>query len=339
MPELPEVQTTVNGLSETIVGLSIRDVWSDYNSKYFKGSDTIKDLRYFKHLKKEILRKKVVLVSRRAKNILIHIENMGKSYEKGTHLNSGTSIILIHMKMTGHLLYGEYHFSQLKRQKNSVWIPISPQSLKDPFNRHIHFVITFNNGKRLALCDSRKFAKVTLIENDQNSHDLKNNSHSHHLLSHHLKNIGPEPLEKSFTFEKFLARLKLKPTGKIKLVLLDQTIIAGIGNIYADESLWRAGIHPMEQVKDIPNRKLCELFKAIKQTLSKGIDFGGDSMSDYRNVHGEKGKFQENHRAYQKTGERCSKSSCKGTIRRIVVGGRGTHFCDMHQKLHRNQHN
>lgn len=312
MPELPEVQTTVNGLTKTVIGLRISDVWSDYNSAYFKGSSSIKDLKYFKFFKKEVVGKKIVVVSRRAKNILIHLENK--------------QIILVHMKMTGHLLFGEYEFDPtiLKKSKEKnpkPWIPISPESLKDPFNRHIHFVLTFSNGKRLALSDSRKFAKVTLID-EKTMHE-----------SEHLKDIGPEPLLEDFTFEKFKTRLLLRPKGIIKQVIMDQKIIAGIGNIYADESLWRAGIHPLELVKNIPPAKLLELFKAIKQTLSRGIDFGGDSMSDYRNIHGEKGKFQEQHYAYQKTGTKCARKGCSGTIIRIVVGTRSTHLCNKHQRL------
>ena len=349
MPELPEVQTTVNGLNQTVVGSHIIDAWSDYDSSYFKGADNIKDRTYFANFKKKIIGKKIISATRRAKNILIHLESATKEGET----------ILIHMKMTGHLLFGKYNFvgkDNKKYTKNSPkWLPISPESLKDPFNRHIHFILTLKNGKRknfkkrkddtmddeavshLALCDSRKFAKVTLIEPETGGKtDVQQNFY---LTSSHLMDIGPEPLEKSFTFEKFMARLDLKPHWKIKQTLMDQSVIAGIGNIYADESLWRAEIHPAEKVGNIKPAKMHKLFDAIKQTLSRGIDFGGDSMSDYRNIHGERGKFQEQHHAYQKTGERCDrvdrngKNNCNGTIVRIVVGTRGTHYCNTHQKL------
>ncbi|MFA6554541.1 MAG: bifunctional DNA-formamidopyrimidine glycosylase/DNA-(apurinic or apyrimidinic site) lyase [Candidatus Paceibacterota bacterium] len=305
MPELPEVQTTVNGLTKHIIGLSIKDVWTNYNSPYFKGSKTIKDPAYFKHFKNEILNQKIIGIERRAKNILINL--------------TGNKTILVHMKMTGHLLYGLYKF--IPKNKKGPWEPIEPESLKDPYNRRIRFVITFNNGKYLALSDTRKFAKVAVINTDI-IHE-----------SDHLNNLGPEPLKKEFTFEKFIERLKLRPNMKIKQILTDQTIISGIGNIYADESLWCTNIHPLEKVRDIPVNNFKDLFKAIKLTLSSGIDFGGDSMSDYRNVLGNKGNFQEQHHAYQKTGEKCEKRGCKGTIVRIVVGGRATHYCDKHQKL------
>lgn len=305
MPELPEVQTTVNGLKKTVVGLKIADAWSDYDSIHFKGSDTIKDPRYFKHFKARVVGRKIISAERRAKNILIRLDN------KDT--------VLIHMKMTGHIMYGTYEFNP--DIKKHPWVPIAPESLKDPYNRHVHFVLTFSNGKRLVLSDSRKFAKVTLI-NAKDFHE-----------SEHTKGIGPEPLESDFTFERFRERLNLRPNGKIKQVLMDQKVLAGIGNIYADESLWRAGIHPRELVVNIKLDKLNLLFKAIKQTLSKGIDFGGDSTSDYRNIHGEKGVFHEHHHAYRKTGMKCDKRGCGGTIVRIVLGGRGTHFCNKHQRL------
>ncbi len=287
MPELPEVETTTKGLKSAIVGLTIKDVWGDYNSSYFRGSNTIKDPAYFKYFRKNIKGKKILGVTRRAKNILIYISN--------------DHTILIHMKMTGHLMYGDY-------------------DRKDPFNRHIRLIFYLSNKKTLELSDTRKFAKVTLLST-KTMHETT-----------HLKNIGPEPLEKEFTFNVFKKQINKKPKGKIKLVIMDQSIIAGIGNIYADESLWRAGLHPKSIVSKISDKKLKELYKAIITTLRRGIDFGGDSMSDYRNIHGKKGKFQEQHRAYRKTGTVCSKKGCKGIITRIVVGGRSTHFCNVHQK-------
>ncbi len=286
MPELPEVQTTVSGLHRAISGLIITDVWTDYNSSYFRGGDTIKDPTYFTYFKKAVKKAKVLNVIRRGKNILIHLSNK--------------TTILIHMKMTGHLMYGNYN-------------------RKDPFNRFIHFIVTFSNGKTMELSDMRKFAKITLVETATMHESI------------HLVGIGPEPLEKEFTFKIFKYQINKKSHWKIKMVLLDQTLIAGIGNIYSDESLWRASIHPESIVRKIPDMKLKELYIAIRKTLTLGIDFGGDSMSDYRNIHGERGKFQEQHQVYQRKNKPCMKKDCKGSIKRIVVGGRGTHFCNMHQ--------
>ncbi len=328
MPELPEVQTTVTGLTRTIVGLTIADVWTDYNSPYFKGSDTIKDPEYFKYFKKEVLNRKIIRVSRRAKNILIHLEPTKNTlYTKGVSRNT----VLIHMKMTGHVMIGKYVLNKKSGNKNGStkehWSPVPDErkALHDPYNRFIHFVLTLSDGQNLVLSDTRKFAKVTLVDEQ----------------SIHLKNLGPEPLDNKFTFSVFKTQLSQKPNGKIKTVLMDQTIISGIGNIYSDEALWRSSIHPEEKVRNISELSLKKLYAEILKVLKKGIDFGGDSMSDYRNVDGEKGKFQEHHQVYRKKGQACSfiadsgKSArtCVGIIQRKIVGGRSAHFCPVHQKL------
>ena len=302
MPELPEVETTTKGLRGAVLGLTIKNVWTDLSTKDKRQKEAVANPPFFKYFKKEVSGKKIISVERRAKNILINL--------------SGDKTILVHLKMTGHLLYGKYKFI-----KNiNKWIPNEAGPLKDPFNKYVHFIFTFSNKKNLAFSDARKFGKITLLDT-KTMHESK-----------HLAGIGPEPLEKSFTLKKMTERLNNKPNQKIKTLLMDQQIIAGIGNIYSDEVLWRAGVHPERMVKDINKKELTLMFKAIKETLAKGIDFGGDSMSDYRNIHGLPGKFQLHHQAYQKTGEKCSKINCKGIIKRKVVAGRSAHFCSVHQK-------
>lgn len=307
MPELPEVQTTVNGLTRTIVGLRIVNAWTDYNSIHGH-KRSIKDPNNFQEFKRIIVGKKVLKVERRAKNILIYLNNSK---------DNDFLIVLVHMRMTGHLLYGSYKYSE---KDKSHWTAISPKTLLDPFNRHIHFVLSFSNGKYLALSDSRKFAEIILIKDKEEG-------------ASHFANTGPEPLQKDFTLKLFEERIMTRPKGKIKQVLMDQKIIAGIGNIYADETLWLSGIHPLIKVKDISKANIRKLYHSIKCLLQRGIDLGGDSMSDYRNIYGEKGSFQEKHHAYKKTGKPCEKKGCRGTIVRISLGGRGTHFCNKHQLL------
>src|SRR3989344_4130474 len=286
MPELPEVETTTRGLRKTIVGLVIKDVWTDLSTKDKRQRDSIANPKFFTVFRKKISGKKVLSIERRAKNILINLSR-GKT-------------ILIHMKMTGHLLYGKYK--------------------KDPINRFIHFTITFTNGEKLYFSDMRKFGKITLLDT-KTAHDTK-----------HLNNIGPEPLEKTFTLESLIQRLNLCINKKIKTTLMDQSIIAGIGNIYSDEILWRAGVHPERRVSKLKQNEIKLIFKAIKEILKKGIDFGGDSMSDYRNIDGLPGKFQLHHQAYRRTGEKCRRKGCKGIIKRKVINSRSAHFCSVHQK-------
>ncbi len=306
MPEIPEVQTTVNGLNKHVVGLTIKDVWTDYRSISHVGKDNIKDKTFFANFRKRLLNKKISGASRRAKNVLVHL--------------SDGATILIHMKMTGHIMYGKYVFD--KKKKKDPWEAADKKSpLADSFNQFIRLVFTLSDKKYLVLSDMRRFAKVTLIE----SGNLEESSH--------LKGLGPEPLTKKFTYNIFKESIFRRPTGRIKNVLMDQELIAGIGNIYSDEALFRANIHPESRVEKIPEKNLKLLYPAILVVLKKGLDFGGDSASDYRNLEGEKGRFQLEHLAYRRTGKACPKKGCRGKIVRKVVGGRSAHFCSVHQTL------
>lgn len=304
MPELPEVHTTVEGIRSTAVGKKITDVWTDLYSKDKRFAESIKNPSFFKDLKKRSLGAKIVKSERRAKNILIHLSN--------------NETILVHMKMTGHMMYGKYDYNK----KTNSWSPHknSSDSLRDPYNRFVHFVISLNNGSHLVLCDSRKFAKVTIEKTDKI------------FTSKHLKDLGPEPLEKNFTQKDFKERISKKPSWPIKKALLDQTLVVGIGNIYSDEMLFLSGIRPDRFVRNIKDSEYKAMFIAMKKVLKKGIDFGGDSMSDYRNIYGERGAFQHRHNAYRRTGEKCTKKGCSGTIIRKVIAGRSSHYCDKHQK-------
>lgn len=283
MPELPEVQTTVNGLNRTVRGRKIMGVWTDYKSKLKMHKGSIKEEKFFKEFKKKVVGEKILKAERRAKNILIHL--------------TGSHTVLVHMKMTGHFVYNK------------------------PDYPYIRLSLALDNGKILALSDMRRFAKVTLVDTDK-LHESK-----------HLEDIGPEPLETNFDLKKFVERLNTKPRGRVKSVLMDPSVVAGIGNIYSDEILWRGGVQPESRVAKIPKANIVKMFKAMKEVLNKGIDFGGDSMSDYRNIDGERGDFQNHHEAYRRTKEKCRRKGCGGIIERLVVGGRSAHFCSIHQKL------
>ncbi|OGI94032.1 DNA-formamidopyrimidine glycosylase [Candidatus Nomurabacteria bacterium RIFCSPLOWO2_01_FULL_40_18] len=303
MPELPEVEITTKGLREAVVGLVIKDVWTDLASSHIFQREAVGNPKYFRIFKKEITGRKIISVERRAKNILIN-------------LNSGKTI-LVHLKMTGHLLFGKYKFA--KNRWTPDYIDLT-HPFHDPYNRFVHVVFTFSNGEHLAFSDARKFGKITLLDT-KIAYDSK-----------HLNNIGPEPLDKQFTITNFKLRISKKPNGKVKTVLMDQGIIAGIGNIYSDEILWKASVHPELKVSELIDEEIKLIFQAIKEILKKGIDFGGDSMSDYRNIHGLPGKFQLHHEAYRRTGEKCRKKGCKGIIKRKIVNGRSAHFCSAHQR-------
>lgn len=173
MPELPEVETTTRGLREKILGLKIKDVWTDLSTTDKRQSGAIANPKFFTIFKEEILNKKILSVERRAKNILINL--------------SGNKTILVHLKMTGHLLFGKYKFIE----KTNKWAPDEHGPLHDPYNRFIHVIFSFNNKNNLAFSDARKFGKITLL-NTALAHESK-----------HLNNIGPEPLDKNFNIIKF----------------------------------------------------------------------------------------------------------------------------------------
>lgn len=306
MPELPEVQKTVDGLNEYLKGKIIIDVWTDLATDRPSRPDyirTTKDRTFFSFFKEKLSGAKILSAERRAKNIFIHLSN---NYS-----------IFIHMKMTGHLLYGTYLFIE----EENIWVPHPKEkndALRDPFNRFLHTVFILHNGKHLVLSDVRKFAKVSLIETKEVA-DIKNT-------------FGPEPLSKEFTYTLFTSQLQKHKNKVIKTVLLNQKIIAGIGNIYSDEALWLSRIHPKRIVSSLTTPELKALFIAIKSVLEKGITFGGDSTSDYRDISGKPGNFHLAHNAYRRAGAVCSKRGCTGIIERITIENRGCYLCPMHQK-------
>lgn len=268
--------------------------------------NTIKDKTYFPYLKKYVIGHNIISVKRRAKYILINLEN-------------GFTMI-VHMKMTGHLMYGKYQQNKKYNGREWSWRPVEKNSpLLDPYNRHIHVVFTLSNGNHLAFCDSRKFGTI-VVEKTSTLHTER--------LSH----LGPEPLEETFRLTDFKTRLLKSPKRAIKTVLMNQTIVAGIGNIYSDEMLHLSHIKPTRTPKSLKAADFKLLYTSMKKVLSRGIDFGGDSMSDYRNVDGARGKFQEKHTVYLRTNMPCKTKSCRGTIKKQTIGGRSAHSCTVCQK-------
>jgi len=303
MPELPEVQTTVNGINHKLRGQKILDVWTDYGGIIHKNKSHIKNHQYFKKFRENILGRKILSATRRGKNVLIHI--------------SDGFTMLIHMKMTGHLLYGKY--KKLKTKTKDTWKAVGAGPLKDdPYNQFIHLVFSLSSGKHLTLSDVRKFAKVCILKTEN-------------LEETEFRDLGPEPLDKSLKLQIFKQRLKKRPDSRVKQALMDQRIIAGVGNIYSDEILWASNVHPLRTVSKLSGTEFKGIWDNMRRILKRGIRFRGDSLSDYRNLDGKKGAFQYEHKAYQKTGKSCSKIGCRGKIERIVIGGRSAHFCPSHQ--------
>ncbi len=285
MPELPEVHTTVTGLNTVIKNKKIIDIWSDFHvGTTHKSRQTIKNKKYFEDFKKIVISKKIKNVERRGKNILIHL--------------SGDYTILVHMKMTGCLMY--------KKDRNE---------------KYLHLYFSLSNGHYLLFSDLRKFGSVAVVET------TKLDSHES------LLRLGPEPLHDSFTASNFFEILKNKNSMPIKSALLDQTAVAGIGNIYSDEILFETGVHPLSNASKIPKEKYFEMWKIMRKILNFSIKHGGDSKSDYRNAFGEKGGFQNFHKVYSKRSKKCVHPGCPGIIERVMVRGRSSHYCPVHQKM------
>ena len=291
MPELPEVETTIKGLNSKVLKRTFVDVWTD-------AKRLVKKPKSFENFKKEIKGKKIIRAWRRAKNVII---NLSEGYS-----------LLVHQKMTGHLLYGKW------QKREGKWQAPKNGPLADPYNRFLHLIFFLDNNNMLALSDMRKFAKIELWKTEEL------------LNSDYFKKLGPEPLEKDFTFEKF-KKIFINKKGKIKQVLMNQEIIAGIGNIYSDESLWRSKINPLKDVSKLNNKEMLSLYAAIKKVLKKGIELGGESFADYRNIEGKKGNFDIEKKAYQREGQKCFR--CKTLLKRIKIGGRSSCFCPYCQKL------
>jgi len=176
--------------------------------------------------------------------------------------------------------------------------------------KHTHAIAKLKSGRELRFVDPRRFGRLSVARARQG-----------------FRGTGAEPLEISFPAFRDLFRNRKTP---IKSALLNQKLLQGIGNIYADESLFRAGIKPRRQAAKLTDVELKRLYDAIRQVLRHAIKLGGSSVSDYVDAEGEKGFFQLRHRVYLRTGQPCL--TCKTPIKRFLLGGRGTHFCPKCQK-------
>ncbi|MCL4387259.1 MAG: DNA-formamidopyrimidine glycosylase [Patescibacteria group bacterium] len=294
MPELPEVETIKNDLRNLIIGkkiIRVKSLWP----KMIQGMTT-------EELEEKVKNREIVDIRRRAKNLIIELEPRGNLPK---HL-------LLHMKMTGHLIITD--------EKNEIdslgnWKSGPEELLKDVQNRFVRFIFYLSEGKIMAFSDLRKFGYIKLVDDE--------------TLEKFLAEYGPEPLEKDFTFEVFKERLGRKK-GPIKKVLMDQATIAGIGNIYADEILFEAKIHPLKKVEDLREGELKKIFDAIKKILALALEKRGTSISDYRDASGQRGSYDLIRNVYRRTGLPCY--DCGGKVERISVGGRGTHFCPACQR-------
>lgn len=182
----------------------------------------------------------------------------------------------------------------------------------EPIEKHTHVIFYFRDGTELRYRDVRQFGTMEVWAKGEEEKVPP------------LCKLGPEPLSDEFTLTQFRSLLKVKKT-KIKPLLLNQEFLVGLGNIYVDEALYSARIHPETNANGLSSKKVSDLYKAIRSTLKEAIDQGGSSIKSYVNGQGEMGMFQQQLKAYGRQGQPCLR--CGKSLIKTVVGGRGTHFC------------
>jgi len=204
-------------------------------------------------------------------------------------------VLLMHLKMSGRILIGK--------------------KITDNF---IHLILTLDDGRMVALSDVRKFAKAILGSRAQ-IENLEG-----------LQKLGPDALDPTLSLKKF--NQVIAGEGRtIKQVLMDPGVIAGIGNIYSDDILWQATVHPKRSPKSLSRGELAAIYKAMRRVLAKAVKLRGTSTSDFRDTSGKEGGYTGYRLVYQRTGKPCNR--CKTLIQRLVIGGRSAHFCPECQKI------
>ncbi len=257
----------------------------------------IKKPREFEDFRQGLIRAEIKSVKRKGKLLLFYFDNQ--------------KVLIVHPKMSGHFLFGQWE------KKGGHWKPVKKGAFEDPMNRYIHLIFFLDNSQMLAFSDLRKFARIELWDRTNLS------------KAEILKDIGFDALEVSLKeFEEIIKKAKKK---KIKQALMDQKLIAGIGNIYSDEMLFEAKISPFKEANKLKKKEIKALFEAMKEVLKKGIRMSGSSISDFRKIDGKKGDFQEFLKVYHRQGKKCVR--CGSIIQREKIGGRSTHFCPKCQKV------
>ena len=291
MPELPEVEVIRSGLSELIAKKTIEKV-NVLNAKSFQASTSSIDVF--------VNNSTILSVKRRAKILLIE-------------LSSGYSLV-IHLKMTGQLLFRDNQ----NKSKNFAGGHPSDSFLSVLPDNHTRVELIFTDSTTLFFNDMRKFGWIKLLPTTE----LKEEKF--------IAKLGPEPLIGNPTPE-YLKRMSRHPKSLVKAALLNQEIVAGIGNIYADEALWGAMIHPKTRVENLSKKQLENILNAAIEVMSFSINKGGSTDRNYLNAKGEKGSYLTFANVFRKEGKPCPR--CGHVIEKIRVAGRGTHLCSNCQQL------
>lgn len=296
MPELPEVETVARGLQARVAGRRIVSVM-------LRQTDFMDDPAA---IERELPGKKIERIERFGKFLLLRLtaleEQTGKiatesprhRVEDGDTRIGGENerALLVHLGMTGNL---------------------APHFAEQPLAKHTHATFALDDGRELRYIDPRRFGRMAYLAGER--------------LATELRRFGADPL--LVTAEEFAERIR-GSKARIKALLLDQSVLRGVGNIYADESLWRAKIHPAKKGARLKREETDRLLAALQKILRKAIEMRGSSISDFVDAEGFAGDYQQHHRVYGREGKKCFR--CGAEIRWMVVAGRSSHYCPVCQR-------
>lgn len=294
MPELPEVERTVRGLRAEIVGRTIAGMETDWPKSLKLPKSTAA-------FKRRVTGRRITAVDRRGKSILIHLSN--------------DYLLLVHQKISGSLLVGNWERVRDVESGHARWLPApTAPGLPPTRGRFVHLLFDLDNGRQLGLSDLRKFGKALCAKKEII------------LGLPEIRNLGPDPLDPKFTFPRFL-ELFAGRKGRTKQMLMNPTFIAGIGNLYSDEILYAAGIHPLTPLSDLREPQLKLLYDAIETVLRKALRMGGTGKRP-STPSGEESGYDRVRMVYHRTV--CPRGH---TIARLKTGARTAHFCPEEQRL------
>jgi len=291
LPELPEVETVRRGLEQKLKNFIIEDIEILRSSTVAFPENNIEFIE-------GVINSKFGEWKRRGKYLIADLKKYSKA---GKDINTSyidNGYLVVHLRMTGYF----------------NWLT----TIQSPC-KHTRVRFFDRNKHELRFVDIRSFGQIWWIKKGLKPEEIING----------LGSLGPEPLEKNFSL-KYLEKEFSKRSKSIKSALLDQKIIAGIGNIYADESLYEAGISPFREAKTISRKELIKLKNSIIKILKKSIGSGGTTFSDFRNIEGNNGDYSMQANVYRRSGKKCKK--CNNLIQRKKISGRSTHWCNFCQK-------
>lgn len=287
MPELPEVEIIRQDLRLKILNTKI------VHCEIYKARSVGGEVAKFK---KVLVNNEIAEIDRRGKLLIFKLKH-------------GQTSVLVHLKMTGQLIYE-------RDKKGRVEIvagghKMSESDIDGLPNKHTRVAFVFSDGGELFFNDLRLFGYMKLADQD--------------IVARALKRFGPEPFTKDFTFEYFKTIFKSRKNTNVKALLLNQELIAGLGNIYVDEACWCAGVKPARRVGKVTADEQKKLFACIPKILKEALKHRGTTFRNFLDSNGKKGNYTDFLKAYDRDGLPCKR--CKTILKKIKVAGRGTHFC------------